>query len=300
MSTHCFIPILGKRIRVTALDNCGNPGDPGTENGYIATDGFISVKLSSEVEDGAEIITKKADGSLCVNEKQSDMFKRFTAEIEFCGVNPSLASMVSNAEPYLDAAQDVAGFTVAEGNIDKKFSLEVWTGLSGAACEPGAEEAGGYLLLPFVVAGTIGDIEITGEDAITFSMTGASTKGGNAWGTGPDGYDVVFNEEDPPVAGPLPTALDPLDHLLMIDTGVAPPPSNCDPQPMPEVVNPNQAQTTTTGNGLSLTGSPETSLAETDDSAGRGHSPEGAEDSGIGGGDPTEDEEQGSPDSPTE
>lgn len=223
MGTHTFTPVLGKRIRVTELDQCGNIG-----TNALATDGFISVNLSSEVEEGTEIITRKADGSLCVNEKSADSFKRFTVEIEFCGVNPSLMALVSNAEEYEDYDGDVAGITVPEGSMTKKFALELWAGLSGAACgDDEAEEASGYLLLPFVQAGVLGDISVDGENAVSFSLTGAYTKGGNAWGVGP--YDVLL---DTGVGAPLPTALDPLDHLLLIDTGLAPPPSAADPAPV--------------------------------------------------------------------
>ena len=230
MPTHCFIPVLGKRLRVTELDICGAPV-AGTGQ-YIATDGFITTTLSSEVEDGTEIIVKKASGALCVNEKMADSFKRFTVEIEFCGVNPSLLSMVSNAVPYEDYAGDVAGFTVAEGEINKAFAMELWTGLSGQACLPGnTGEASGYILLPFVQAGVLGDITIDGENAVTFSLTGSATKGGNSWGVGP--YNVLKNESG--VAKPLPTALDPYDHLLLIDTALAPPPVACDPSPIPAI-----------------------------------------------------------------
>jgi hypothetical protein len=220
--TKCFIPVLGKRIRATALDECGNLPASGDETSVVATDGFISLTLTSEIEEGTEIITRKADGSLCVNERTSDSFKRFTLEIEFCGVDPDLLSITTNAEPYADYSLENAGITVAEGTINKRFGLEMWTGLSGRACEPGDEEASGYLLLPFVQAGVLGDIEVTGEDAVTFSMTGAFTKGGNAWGVGP--FNVLMDEGTPAV---LPTALDPLDHLLLVETGVAPPPASC-------------------------------------------------------------------------
>jgi hypothetical protein len=220
--TKCFIPVLGKRIRVTALDACGNLPASGNPSSVVSTDGFISLTLTSEIEDGTEIITRKADGSLCVNERTSDSFKRFTLEIEFCGVDPDLLSLVTNAEPYQDWSEENAGITIAEGTVDKKFALELWVGLSGRACEEGDEEASGYVLLPFVNAGVLGDVEVTGEDAITFSMTGAYTRGGNAWGTGP--YDVLMNMGVPDV---LPTALDPLDHFLLLETGVAPPPSAC-------------------------------------------------------------------------
>jgi hypothetical protein len=240
MTTHCFIPLLGKRMRVTELDSCGAI-TPEAEQ--VSTDGFITVNLSSEVEDGTEIIVKKASGALCVNERQASSFKRFNVEIEFCGVNPSLLSLVSNAEPYEDYAGDVAGFTVSEGELSKWFALELWLGISGNVCAPGAEEASGYMLLPFVVGGVLGDISIDGENAVTFSLTGAVTKGGNTWGVGP--YDVVVDNTVPPgVAAVLPTPLDPYDHLLLIDTAVAPPPESCDPAlvtPLPPLADPANA-----------------------------------------------------------
>lgn len=234
MTTHCFVPMLGKRIRVTALDNCGRTLTGGTENAVLATDGFVTISLSAEVEDGNEILTRKADGSLCVNERMSNAFKRFNVEAEFCGVNPSLLALTSNAQEYEDAAGDVVGITVPEGDINKKFALELWTGISGIACSEGDDEASGYLLLPFVNGGTLGDIEVTGEDAINFSITGAYTKGQNGWGVGP--YQVAY--DDGGTASALPTALDPFDHLLLMNTGVAPPPSACDPSPMPEPTDP--------------------------------------------------------------
>lgn len=227
MATHCFIPLLGKRIRVTELDSCGALLTGGTQ---IATDGFTTMTLSAEVEEGTEIIVRKASGALCVNEKMADSFKRFTIEIEFCGVNPSLLALVTNAEEYLDGTE-VIGFTVPEGEILKWFALELWTGLSGVVCAPGTEEASGYVLLPFITAGVLGDIEITGEDAITFSLNGAATKGGNQWGVGP--YNVYATAAAPTTPAPLPEAVDPFDHLLMIETNIAPPPEACDPAPIP-------------------------------------------------------------------
>ena len=222
MATKCIIPLLGKRLRVTELDSCGAVF---TGAQYIATDGFVSITLSAEVEEGNEIIVRKASGALCVNEKMANSFKRFTVEVEFCGVNPSMLALTTNAEEYADD-DDIIGFTVPEGEIKKWFALELWTGLSGVACAPGeTEEPSGYILLPFVSAGILGDIEVNGEDAITFSMTGASTKGGNSWGTGP--YNVYGTP-----AAKLPTAVDPYDHLLMIETSVAPPPDACNPAPV--------------------------------------------------------------------
>lgn len=223
MATRCFTPVLGKRLRVVSLDECANTPASGTQDAMAVTNGFISVALSSEVEDGAEIITKKADGSLCVNEMLASSFKRFSIEAEFCGVDPGVLSIVTNAEIYENYEAIAAGIVVPEGTIDKKFSLELWTGLSGEACAPGDEEASGYMLLPFVQSGVLGDMTIDGENAITFSLTGAYTKGGNTWGVGP--FNVLSDEGGDPA--PLPTALDSLDHLLLIATNIAPPASAC-------------------------------------------------------------------------
>ena len=232
MPEHCFVPVLGKRIRVTSLDDCGNPPASGVEGSSVVTDGFITATLSSEVEDGAEIITKKADGSLCVNQNLASSFKRFTVGLEFCGVHPSLLEKVTNAQIYADWNDDPAGFTVGEGTIDSKFALELWTGLSGTACLPGVAFSGGYMLLPFLVAGVLGDITVDGENAVTFSLTGAYTQGGNTWDVGP--YNVVLDDLAAPAK--LPTALDPLDHLLLIDTSLAPPEPSCDPLPIPPYI----------------------------------------------------------------
>lgn len=218
MATRTFTPVLGKRLRATEL-NVGGSVIPGPTGQHVVTDGFITVNLTAEVEDGTEIIQRNASGALCVNEKGANSFKYFNVEIEFCGVNPSLVSMVTNAEPYSDG-EDVIGFTVPEGAIEKWFALELWTGLSGAQVRSGEDEASGYMLLPFVVAGTLGDITIDSENAVTFSLSGAVTKGGNNWGVGE--YDVVYSGELVE-AGPLPTAIDPFDHLLLIDTGLTPP-----------------------------------------------------------------------------
>ena len=228
MATQCFRPLRGKRIRLTALDVCGRYPDPGAENAQAVTNGYVTVTLTSEVEDGTEIFTRLADGNVCVNEMFAPTFKRFNVEIEFCGVDPGVLALTTNAEVYQDYAGDDAGITVPEGTVDGLFAFEIWTGLAGAVCASGDEEASGYMLLPMVNAGVLGDIEVTEDNAVTFSMTGGFTKGGNAWGVGP--YDVVSDSGTP---SPLPTPLDPFDHLLIMLTGVAPPPAACGLQAMP-------------------------------------------------------------------
>lgn len=239
MANRMFVPVRGKRIRITTLDNCGRVPEAGSADAFIVSKGFISAKLSSVVEEGPEITERGIDGSICVSEKSPDSLKRMGLELTFCGVNPALIPMVSNAEGYFDAAGDNAGFTISEGDIEKWFSFELWTGIAGGACDPEEQAASGYMLTPFVQAGTIGDITVDGENAVNFTMTGAYTKGGNAWGSGP--YHVVLDGTAEPAF--LPTPLNPLTHFLMLRTGLLYPPLADDPQPM---VTGGTSTTTTT------------------------------------------------------
>lgn len=225
MATKAITPIRGKRIRVTQLDDCGRLTPTSMQ---IVTEGFVTVSLSPQVEDGTDIQVRKANGAMCINERGNPTFTGFDVEVEFCEVNPSLISFVTNSEDYENYAGDIAGFTVAEGEITGKFALELWTGIAGVACGEDGDEASGYILLPLVNAGTLGDLEIGGEDAITFSLSNSSTHGGNTWGVGP--YNVLGDEGTP---SPLPTALDPLDHFLMIETFITPPAESLEPAVVP-------------------------------------------------------------------
>jgi hypothetical protein len=170
----------------------------------------------------AQVITKNAAGALCVNVKAPDSFKRFTLEMEFCGVDPDLVSFMANMTAYVDYAGDKVGATVYEGTVSNKFGLELWTGLAGDACPTGVQEASGYVVLPCVNSGVLGDITVDGENAVSFSMQGAYTVSGNGWGKGV--HTVVLNGANP---AKLPTAMLPTEPMLIIQTGVTPPASAC-------------------------------------------------------------------------
>jgi len=124
---------------------------------------------------------------------------------------------------FQDWNGDVAGATVYEGTVDQKFSLEIWTGLSVDVAPTGTvEEASGYAVLPCLNAGVLGDVSIDGENAVSFSMTGAYTVSGHAWGVGL--HKVLFQGS---TKKPLPDVILPTEPLLIMQTGVAPPPSAC-------------------------------------------------------------------------
>lgn len=224
MASVCWGSIEGEAMRLTRVDSCGRPivGAAST----IVSDGFISVGLTFEYEDGEETNQKNAAGRLCKVWKQRDQFKYVTAEISLCGVEPDLHEMTTGNDSVLDANGASVGITVGEDPDDAYFALEVWSNIPDAECGVGAQPYG-YFLLPFFSAARVGDLTLEATLA-NFSLT-ATTKRSNGWGVGP--YMVVNSAEDgePSVPSKLLTPLSSKKHFLATMTTIAPPtiPAEC-------------------------------------------------------------------------
>jgi hypothetical protein len=202
-------------MRVTKVDGCCAP-DYGPDN-MVVTEGFVSVALTANINEGEEIVVTNASGKTCVRDPGESEFNGYGVEITFCEVSPCLFSIVTGQPSVVNADGDVVGFRMNSGVSlsGSGFALEVWMGVPGVACL-GEAGAYGYLLLPCLQGGVIGDFTIENA-AVTFTVTGAATKEGNGWGVGP--YDVV----DDGGPSPLPDPLDGNDHLYAIFTTVPPP-----------------------------------------------------------------------------
>lgn len=211
--------IHAKKMRLTKLDECGVPviGAKST----LVTSGIVKISLSAEYEDGEETTKKNGNGDICVQHKDADQLKYLSPEIEFCGVDPEAWNLITGMPIVVDGetTPNAVGMKFGSYQVDANFALEVWTDIPGAACAPGADKPYGYWLLPFIGSGRLGDIDL--EVAVAnFTLT-AQTKDGSGWAAGP--YDVQMTGGATPVAGPL---LDPLtskDHILFIQSTVAPP-----------------------------------------------------------------------------
>ena len=177
----------------------------------VVTDGFVSVALTANINEPEEIVVTNANGKTCVRDPGCPEFQGYGVEITFCEVSPCLFSLVTGQPSVLDANGEVVGFRMNSGisSAAPGFALEVWMGVPGVACS-GEAGAFGYLLLPCLQGGVIGDFTIENA-AITFTVTGAITKDGNGWGVGP--YDVVARRRRRRRPR-CPTPLDPDDHLL--------------------------------------------------------------------------------------
>lgn len=222
MASRTFPLVRGRKMRVTRLDGCGRPqyGDCN----QVVTEGFISAGLTANINEPEEITVTNANGQTCVRDAGCAEFTGYGIELSFCEVDPDLFAMLSGQDTVLDQNGQIVGFRMNKDRkaCDAGVAIELWAGVPGEQCDAQslADSEGnfGYILLPFVQGGVLGDFTIENA-AITFSVTGAATKGGSTWGMGP--YNVVLNTSNQP--GPLLKPIDSGDHLHVQYTQVTPP-----------------------------------------------------------------------------
>lgn len=221
MSTQCYAPVGGHTMRATLLDACKAP-DPG-DCSTVVSDGFVSVQVTANIDDGTAVEVKNARGNFCIKRPARPKIKNYSVTVNFCGVDPDLYSMFSGQDVVLDSAGDVIGFDV-DVDLDvsqRGVALEVWSEIPGSVCATGGDGVWGYTLLPALESGVLGDFSFEADAAVNFSVSGMVTVN-NAWDVGP--YDVMLNSGVP---GPLFTAVGPSVHLRSFRTDVAPPDTAC-------------------------------------------------------------------------
>lgn len=218
----CFKPLQGETLRVTRLDECGNPefGDCA----FAVSDGFVQATLTPNTEEGERFLQRTANGNAIINQRGRTILNWYDVSIQFQEVDPELFTIITGLSPYYDDQDRVIGFPVTESEFaTANFALEIWMGNAEEACLPGQPlPFYGYNLLPWVTEGALmEDITIT-NDLITFTVTGRTRKG-TPWGEGP--YDVVLDQAD--AASPLFTPIPNDTHHLPIWTQLAPPAPEC-------------------------------------------------------------------------
>lgn len=229
MVTRCGSYLRGRMMRVTRLDGCGRV-IYGPDS-VVTSKGMVTVTYTANIDEGEEVNQQNAAGERCVYDPAVPSQLGYTVEVAFCEVDPEMFSIMTGQDVYTNAFGDVTGVKVntSISLLDTAFALEVWLG--SASTQGCAQEGGsgnfGYLLLPFLQGGVLGDVTVE-NGAITFTISNAATKDGNAWGVGP--YDVDLDAMSNP--GPLNEALLPDDHLVLFQTQVAPPEAQCGARPL--------------------------------------------------------------------
>lgn len=186
MATKKLRSIKGRAMRITRLDECGNPVLGPCS--VVVTQGFISVTLSAEIEAGDEYTQKNAWGEFCISEKDPDLTKWVNVSMSFCEVDPHVLDIIGGANPVVNG-DDTIGATFGPDAPVGAFAIEVWTKKTGVdACAPGGgAPEWGYFVVPFVKNGKLdGDLTIENA-ALTVGLTGEGYAASGAWGIGPHG-----------------------------------------------------------------------------------------------------------------
>jgi hypothetical protein len=222
----CRSLVQGTRLRATRLNECGEPVYGACST--VVTACFAKVAMTVNQEDGTELKITNADGTYCAPPQLTNpQLNWIEVEAELNQVDPELFELLTGSPLILDDStppQAVGWATDSDSYASTFFALEVWTNLarpsSSAVCPTGTVRYG-YLLLPFLLQGTVQDIEIqNGPISMTVK---AMTSGGNAWHQGP--YDVVLDS-----TGAASRLLEPIPstrHRHMQFTSLAPPDGAC-------------------------------------------------------------------------
>lgn len=222
MADKCFSMVRGRAMRVTRLDGCGAVKASGCS--AITSEGFVSIAFTANIDEGETIDIKNAAGKSCVLDAPVPRLSNYTLVITFCEVSPELYAMLTGQSVVFDSAGDAVGFRVNTDvdPSDSGFAVEVWSNVPGVACGVGGGAGTfGYTLVPFVQGGVLGDFTIE-NNAVTFTISNATTKSGGSWDVGP--YDVVDDTGTPsPLLEPIGNA----DHLHVQLTTIAPPAPGC-------------------------------------------------------------------------
>lgn len=212
MVAQCVSPIQARVARLVKLDSCGNPVT-GASSAVVVTNGFISIEPSPQYEDGEEHSQRKADGSLCVYQKDPSELTRVELTTTFCVIDPDAIVVITGERLLTTASVTGSGVAYGEGQLTARHSLEVWQPIVGAgACDAGGNQQFLYWAFPNVGNAKIEDF--TFENAPFEFTTMAETKAvGPLWDLGDDWLGGNSFETG--------------EHFLHIVTTVAPPTATC-------------------------------------------------------------------------
>ncbi|OHU29024.1 hypothetical protein [Mycobacteroides chelonae] len=225
-----FAVVKGYALRVTKTDACGKPLQ-GNAN-RIVTEGFIRVNLDPNMKDANDLTQENAAGKECVSDRTPAERRWWNVELQFCGVDPDLWSIIAGWTRLLDFDGNPIGIRDRKSVDDQSGAMfELWTGGQGdddcpeplddsifSAVASGRQ----YGYLAFLgnefVSGAI-----TSEAAVgTFTMTGR-TIAPKHWGRGP--YNVAAIDSSGTAGRLLVPIYDKDDdnHLALFRTPVPPP-----------------------------------------------------------------------------
>lgn len=133
----CPKSIRGIAIRFTMVDICGKPVDTAVMyNSQVATESFVSLSLSPDIESGETFRKKLANGKICINDNEDcDRMVGMTVELMLCELPPHIMEMLLGSTMLQNGEGDIVGSVLADTNFDsagetgcnRGVVLEIWS-----------------------------------------------------------------------------------------------------------------------------------------------------------------------------
>lgn len=178
--------VRGSSARVTRLDGCGRYVFG--EYSQAVTEGIITAAFTANSTETEEINVTNFAGRRRIYEPSTVELAGYALVLTFSDVDFETFEIITGQTLVFDAFGKVVGLEIDTGIPvgDGGFALEIWVDAQGTdVCDdPTAQGEWGYLLLPRLEGGIVGDFEV-GNGAVNFTITGANTVEGNRWGNGP-------------------------------------------------------------------------------------------------------------------
>jgi hypothetical protein len=219
--TSVKMPVVGGEVvRVTLEDSCGRPAYG--NHAQIVSDGIVSVAVTANYDDGNEKVVTNFKGNDCVYVPPRAKLRNLGIDVVMCAVDPDMYSGLTGFPKEIDPVTgNIVGFRVDRSisPSDVALALELWASSDGTiACEDDEDPTSGWFLWPFLTGGRIGDYTIE-DNAVTFSITGLTTRDGSGWGVGP--YNVLLDAAGQPSG--LLSPIGPKELQVVRSTQVPPP-----------------------------------------------------------------------------
>jgi len=173
-------PIKARVIRIVKLDTCGVPVT-GASSSMVVIKGFTETNVSPDYEDGEEFLTKLADGTPCVNQKDPSFLKRAELETHWCILSPDAIGLITGERVLFAGAGVVTGTGVFFGTdpLTNHVSIELWQEVSGyGQCDSSGAQRYVYWAFPNVTNARVNDF--TFENGVFDFVTVMETAGASA------------------------------------------------------------------------------------------------------------------------
>lgn len=180
MVAQCVSPIQARVARLIKLDVCGNPVT-GASSAVVSTDGFVSITPSPQYLDGVEHQQRKANGALCVYQKDPSELTRVDLTINWCILDPDAIVIITGERLLTTNTVTGTGVAYGEGQLTARYSLEVWQPVVGAgACNASGQQQFVYWAFPNVGNSKINDFTFA-NDVFQYTTISETKAAGPLW-----------------------------------------------------------------------------------------------------------------------